>query len=327
MQMTANHKLKRYNDVSELIASKDNPTPIVKLSRINPHKGLELFLKLEWYNPFGSIKDRAAKFLLQGLKDKGLLDGKQIVEPSSGNTGIALVALANLLGVKTTITIPDAVPQEKQNVLRLLGAQVWPTPDSLCPIKHPKDGAIALAYSFVESERTKDQYVMPNQYENPDNVKAHYETTGPEIWAQTEGKIKYFIAGYGTCGTITGVGRFLKEQNPDIKVIGVFPQKNHRIPGMKNFEESKKPIILDEDVVDESITVPDDPAYRMSIRLAREESLIVGPSTGAIIQAALEYTKDKQGIAVAVSPDSGFKYMSFFDDYVKNDGRPPTGLP
>jgi cysteine synthase A/cysteine synthase B len=327
MQMGTNQNLRRYDNVVELIGSPQNPTPMVRLNRVNPNEETTLFLKLEWYNPFGSIKDRAAKFLLEGLKNKGCLEGKQIVEPSSGNTGIALVGLANLLGIRTTITIPDAVPQEKQTILRLLGAEVWPTPDSLCPIKHPKDGAIALAHSFVDSERTKDKYVMPNQYENPDNVRAHYETTGPEIWAQTEGKIDYFIAGYGTCGTISGVGRFLKEQNPDIKVIGVFPQKNHRIPGMKNFEESRKPGILDEDVVDESITVPDEPAYIMSIRLAREESLIVGPSTGAIVQAALEYTKDKQGIAVAISPDNGFKYISFFEDYVKNDGRPQTSLP
>ncbi len=324
--MSTNQKLRRYDSIADLIGNRENPTPLVKVNRVNPNKDVGLFLKLEWFNPFGSIKDRTAKFLLEGLKKAGRLDGKQLVEPSSGNTGIALVGLANLLGIKTTITIPDAVPLEKQTILRLLGAEVWPTPDSLCPINHPKDGAIALAHSFVNSERTKDKYVMPNQYENPDNVKAHYETTGPEIWAQTEGKIDYFIAGYGTCGTISGVGRFLKDQNPAIKVIGVFPQKNHRIPGMKNFEESKKPGILDETVVDESITVADDPAYTMSIRLAREEGLIVGPSTGAIVQATLEYTKDRKGIAVAISPDNGFKYVSFFEDYVKQDGQPQSGL-
>ncbi len=327
MALNSNQKLRRYNNVSELIGNRDNPTPIVRLNKINPNKNLKLFVKLEWYNPFGSIKDRTAKFLLEGLKNRRELEGKQIVEPSSGNTGIALVALANLLGIKTTITIPDAVPLEKQNILRLLGAVVWPTPDSLCPIKHPKDGAIALAHSFIDSKQTKDKYVMPNQYENPDNVRAHYETTGPEIWAQTEGKIDYFIAGYGTCGTISGIGRYLKEQNPDIKIIGVFPQKDHRIPGMKNFEESRQPGILDSEVVDESITVADDPAYRMSIKLAREEALIVGPSTGAIVKAALKYTKDKKGVAVAISPDNGFKYMSFFEDYVKNDGRPQADLP
>ncbi len=325
--MDTNQKLRRYDNVAELIGSQENPTPLVRVNRVNSNQNIELFLKLEWFNPFGSIKDRTAKFLLEGLKKAGRLDGKQLVEPSSGNTGIALVGLANLLGIKTTITIPDAVPLEKQTVLRILGAEVWPTPDSLCPINHPKDGAIALAHSFVNSARTQDKYIMPNQYENPDNVKAHYETTGPEIWAQTEGKIDYFITGYGTCGTISGVGRFLKEQNPDIKVIGVFPQKNHRIPGMKNFEESKKPGILDEAVIDESITIADDPAYDMSIRLAREEGLIVGPSTGAIVQAALEYTKGKEGLAVVISPDNGFKYVSFFEDYVKHDGRPKGGLP
>jgi cysteine synthase len=253
---------------------------------------------------------------------RGELQGKRIIEPTSGNTGIALAALAAIMGVKVSVTIPDGVPQEKLTLLRMLGAEVWPTPDDLCPINHPKDGAIALARSFVESTATKDQYVMPNQYENPDNVKAHYETTGPEIWRQTEGQVRYFFAGYGTCGTITGVAKYLKEQDPTVQVIAIEPNKGHHLPGLKNLTESKPPGILDRSLIDEVIRVPDEPAYAMTKRLFREEGLIVGPSTGAIAHAAADYLRDKDGIAVAISPDSGFKYASFFADILGDEGNP-----
>ncbi len=311
-----------YNNVADLIADKDNPTPLVKINTLASDEKYDLLLKLEWYNPFGSIKDRTAKYLLQGLNDRGELAGKEIVEPSSGNTGIALAALGNLEGVKTTVTIPDAVPEEKQTILRMLGATVYPTPDDLCPINHPKDGAIALAHSIAKSGSTKDKYVMPNQYENDDNVRAHFETTGPEIYSQTDGKVKYFFAGYGTCGTITGVGKYLKERDPSIKIIAVEPQKGHKLPGLKNFKESRQPEILDSTVIDDVITVLDDDAYQTSIDLMRKESLLIGPSTGAIVWAAMEYLKGKDGVAVAISPDGAFKYVSFYYDYVKDDGRP-----
>ena len=311
-----------YNNIVDLIADKNNPTPMVKINKLTKGAKYDLFLKLEWYNPFGSIKDRTAKFLINGLKERGELAGKEIVEPSSGNTGIALAAIANTLGVKTTVTIPDAVPEEKQTVLRMLGATVFPTPDDLCPINHPKDGAIALAHSIVKSGSNEGRYVMPNQYENLDNVKAHYETTGPEIYEQTDGAVKYFFAGYGTCGTITGIGKYLKEKDKNIKIIAIEPQKGHRLPGLKNFKESKKPDILDSSVIDETITVMDDDAYKTAIDLMRKESLLVGPSTGAIVFAALQYMKGRDGVAVAISPDGAFKYVSFYYDYVKNDGRP-----
>lgn len=314
--------LRRYGDIRELIANPADPTPLVKINRIIPQGALELYLKLEWFNPFGSIKDRAALYMLKALEERGELDGKELVEPTSGNTGIALAALAAIMGIKITVTIPDAVPEEKKVLLRMLGADVWPTPDDLCPIDHPKDGAIALAHSFVDSEANKGKYVMPNQYENPDNVKAHYETTGPEIWKQTEGQVKFFFAGYGTCGTITGIGKYLKEQNPDIQIIAIEPQKGHRLPGLKNLSESKTPTILDPSVIDHVIRVDDEPAYAMTKRLFREEGLIVGPSTGAIVHAAAEYSDGKNGLAVAISPDSGFKYASFFADILGDEGNP-----
>ncbi|NIO16518.1 MAG: pyridoxal-phosphate dependent enzyme [Deltaproteobacteria bacterium] len=310
--------LRVYESIQDLVGSPEEPTPLVRLNRVRGSRG-QIFLKLEWLNPFGSIKDRTAKYLLQGLKDRGLLAGKEIVEPTSGNTGIALVAMANLLGIPCTITIPSGVPEEKITILRVLGANVLPTPDDLCPVDHPKDGAIALAKSFVESPRTKDAFIMPNQYENPDNVKAHYETTGPEIWKQTEGRVTHFFAGYGTCGTITGVAKYLKEKNPAVKVIAIEPQKGHKLPGLKSFEESKKPGILDESLIDDSLVVEDGPAYETTMDLIRKESLLVGPSTGAIIRAAIDFGLDEGAVAVAVSPDNIFKYGSYFAEVVKEE--------
>jgi cysteine synthase len=321
--MSADNSRRVYDNVGELVADRRNPTPLVRLGRIAPGLPMELYTKLESYNPFGSIKDRTASYLLKGLLERGQLPpGKKLVEPTSGNTGIALAALANLAGVACTITVPSALPQEKLSVLRMLGAEVWPTPDDLCPINHPKDGAIALAKSMIAGERTRDLYVMPNQYENEDNVRAHYETTGPEIWEQTEGRVTHFFAGYGTCSTLTGVGRYLKEQNPDIRVVAVEPQRNHRLPGLKNFQESKKPDILDQSVIDESVTVKDEDAYRTALELARKESLLLGPSSGAIIWAAREFAAREKGLGVAISPDGAFKYMSFYNEWIEGEGLP-----
>jgi len=308
-------ELRVYESVAELIGSPDLPTPLVRVKQSVVTDG-EFYLKLEWMNPFGSIKDRTAKFLLQGLHRRGLLEGKEIVEPTSGNTGIALVALANLLGIKCTITIPSGVPEEKITILRVLGANVLPTPDDLCPVTHPKDGAIALAKSFVAGKRTAESFVMPNQYENPDNVRAHYETTGPEIWKQTEGKVTHFFAGYGTCGTITGVAKYLKEKNPSVKVVAIEPERGHRLPGLKSFAESKKPAILDESLIDESLVVTDEDAYGTTFDLIRKDSLLVGPSTGAIVSAVSSYGLKEGDVAVAVSPDNIFKYGSYLSEMV-----------
>ncbi len=313
---------KVFDDVSQMIGSRENPTPLVRLGRIAPAGGGAIFAKLEWMNPFGSIKDRTAKYLIEGLRQRGRIAGKKIVEPTSGNTGIAIAALSNLLGIPCTITIPSGAPQEKIALLRLLGAEVWPTPDDLCPIDHPKDGAIALARSFVTGEATRDAYVMPNQYENPDNVRAHYETTGPEIWDQTEGKVTHFFAGYGTCGTITGAAKLLKEKNPAVRVIAIEPEKGHRISGLKNFQESRAPGILDPAVIDKTVRVPDVSAYGTTLRLAREESLLAGPSTGAIVWAALQESLPAEAVAVCISPDNAFKYTSFLAEYVAEHGVP-----
>ncbi len=319
-RLTSDPARRRYGDVRDLIASLRNPTPLVRLNRVAA-PGVEAYLKLEWMKPFGSIKDRTARYLLDGMRERGELDDRELVEATSGNTGIALAALAPLEGIPLTVTIPSGVPAEKLVLLRMLGATVMPTPDDLCPVDNPRDGAIALARAVAESPAHRGRYAMPNQYANPDNVRAHYETTGPEIWEQTEGRVRTFVAGYGTCGTITGVGRFLKERDRSIRIVAVEPQPGHRLPGLKNLEEAKAPEILDRSVIDDVVRVDDGPAYAMAARLFREEGLIVGPSTGAIAHAIASL--DGVGLAVGISPDGGQKYASFYAQFLEDEGRTP----
>ncbi|GMQ93388.1 MAG: cysteine synthase family protein [Acidimicrobiia bacterium] len=311
--------LRRFEDIRDLLPDIDNPTPLVRVH--NAVSADNVYLKLEWLNPFGSIKDRAVSYLIRGLERDGVLEDHQIVEASSGNTAIALAAISAIDGTTVTITIPDGVPEETKTILRMLGAEVWETPDELCPVDHPKDGAIALARSLAASEGGS-RYVMLDQYENPENVRAHYETTGPEIWKQTEGEVTAFFAGFGTCGTITGVGRYLKEQNPDVRIIAIEPQKGHRLPGLKSFAEANEPGNLDRSVIDDAVTVPDDAAYAMTLKLHREDGLLVGPSTGAIVHAIDTYRDFTEGVVVGVSPDSGAKYTTYFKELLGAEGLP-----
>ena len=314
-----NRSLGRYEDVRDLLPDSDNPTPLVRLNRVPQARDVEAYLKLEWLSPFGSIKDRTARYIVRGLAERDELAGRHVVEASSGNTAIALAALGALEGFEVTVTIPDGVPEEKKVVLRMLGAEVWETPDDLCPVDHPKDGAIALARSLLASD---PKYVLGNQYENTDNIRAHYETTGPEIWRQTEGRVKWFITGLGTTGTVSGVGRFLKEQDPSVRVVGVEPQPGHRLPGLKSFAEAKEPGIADWSVVDEIVKVDDEPAYDATKRLWRDEALMVGPSTGAMVAALDQLETSPRDVVVAISADSGLKYTSYFTELIDKEGIP-----
>ncbi len=305
-----------YSNITQLIASPENPTPLVRLNRINPNKDFQIYLKLERYNPFGSVKDRIVSEMLKALD----IENRTVVEPSSGNTGIALSCVANALGIPVEIAVPERIPEEKKVMLRFLGAKVTEADDALCP-QFPSEGARGLVNALVKSPATRDSYISPNQYENELNVQAHYRTTGPEIWQQTRGNINYFFAGLGTCGTITGVGRYLKEQNPEIKIIGVEPAAaDHKLPGMKQItglDEEFIPKILDRSVIDDIVAVTDQDSYSTAIKLARKDGVPVGPTTGAVLYAALHYGKSNKGLAVVISPDDAFKYASFYQDILK----------
>jgi cysteine synthase A/cysteine synthase B len=306
-----------YNSVAELIGDPDNPTPMIRLSeRSKPSPGFDIFVKLERNNPFGSIKDRTALYLLRGTP---LREDQVLTEPTAGNTGIALAALANAQGTPIELALPDGTPEEKKALLRFLGAELLEVEDELCPL-FPTEGARGVVKSLVESEAFNGRYVSPNQYENELNVEAHYQTTGPEIWNQTQGKIDYFFAAFGTCGTITGVGRFLKERNPDVKVIGIEPaSRSHKLSGIKkisNLPEEHRPKILDYSLLDDIIAVEDEEAFDAAIGLARTEGLMVGPTTGALLHAAQLIGSENGGTAVVISPDDATKYTSTYAEYL-----------
>jgi len=317
-----NNKLRVYESIEDLISNRENPTPLVKLNkRINPNKKFPIYMKLERYNPFGSIKDRIAYSMLNNYNFK---EGESILEPSSGNTGIALASLANARGIPVEIAVPSRIPEEKKILLKLLGVKtLWEADDNLCP-KFPNEGARGVVNGIL-SGKGGEKYFNPNQYENYLNVQAHYTSTGPEIWEQTNGEIDYFFAATGTCGTITGVGKYLKEKKPSIKIIGIEPSDSrHNIPGLKkisDLDEDLIPKILDETVIDEILEVSDDDAYRTGIELARKNGILVGPSTGAILAVALDYAKKHDGLAVIIAPDDAVKYISSYAPYV-NDGEP-----
>ena len=304
-------KLVRYDDLLDTCGDTAHPTPLVRLSALQPNPSADLYVKCEWTNPFGSIKDRTAKWLLNGLAERGQLQGKTIVEATSGNTGIALAAICARLRVPMVAVAPHNLSPEKNALLRAFGADVRLTPANDDSGLHPMDVAFRMAAAIRDSD--PDRYVMPNQYDNADNARAHYESTGPEIWAQTEGRITHFFAGFGTCGTLVGTSRYLKEQNPGIRTIGVQPVRGHHISGLKNMEETAVPANLDMSLVDDIVWVDDDMADETTRRLYREESLMVGPSAGAIIAGALAYLGDTAlgGIAVAIAPDSGQKAASY----------------
>ncbi len=300
-------RLRRYDDLRDMIGDAANPTPIVALRRLAP-SGVQLYVKLEWMNPFGSIKDRTAKWMLEGLERRGELGDRTIVEPTSGNTGIALAAMAALMGRRMAVTVPWDLSPEKDALLRILGAEVIRTPKESGSGRHPMDEAIDMAEEMASGS---DEYVMPNQYDNPDNVRAHCESTGPEIWEQTGGAVRYYFAGFGTTGTVVGTGTYLKERDPDVRVVAIEPVAGHHISGLKNLQETAVPGILDRSVVDDVVHVDDEETNEMMRRIYGEEALIVGPSSAAILAGALRYLEGKEGVAVAISPDSGQKACSY----------------
>jgi S-sulfo-L-cysteine synthase (O-acetyl-L-serine-dependent) len=298
------------------IISQIGNTPLVELDSFTTGR-VKFFAKLEWYNPFGSVKDRAAYWMVKEAEKKGMLkrDKSIIIEPTSGNTGIALAGISKALGYKVEIVIPDKVSEETKKILRRLGATVHETSDDLCPrVGAGTDQSIALAKAI--SKPRPDIYYMPNQYENDANFLAHYESTGPEIWKQTDGELTHFLTGCGTGGTITGIATFLKERNKKIKIVAIQAQKNHLLQGMRNFEESAMPdlFLRRQKVVDEWITATNEESFRLVKELAVRERLLVGPSSGSVMASMVKVAeKLERGNIVGIFADDGTKFKSLYD--------------
>ena len=296
------------------VLSRVGDTPLVKLDSLS-NNNTKFFAKLEGHNPFGSVKDRAAYWMIKDGEERGILTkGKSIIiEPTSGNTGIALTGIANLLGYKVEIVIPDKVSNETKDIIRNLGAKLFETSDDLCPkVGAGTDQRIALATSIASSR--PDTYYSPNQYSNESNFKGHYVGTGPEIWKQTEGKITHFFTGVGTGGTITGIGSFLKEKNPDVQIIGCQPQQNHLIQGWRNFEESAKPdlFLKRENVVDDWVSVDNDEAFSVVKQVFEKDGLLISPSSAAVYACMKKYSIGNDACVVGIFADDGRKFKSVY---------------
>ena len=292
-------------------------TPLIELSSFST-KDIKFYAKLEWYNPFGSVKDRAAYWMVKDAEKKGLLKkGKSIIiEPTSGNTGIALAGIATSLGYQVEIVIPEKVSGETKKILKDLGALLHETSDDLCPrVGAGTDQSIALAKAIAKPR--PDLYYMPNQYENDANYMAHYDSTGPEIWAQTNGKVSHFFTGCGTGGTITGVATYLKQKNRDVRIIAIQAQQNHLLQGLRNFEESAMPELFKrrQEIVDHWITATNKDSFEMARELAMRENLLVGPSSGSVMASMLEVANELgDGIFVGLFADDGRKFKSLYVD-------------
>lgn len=280
-------------------------TPLVRLDKINPFPSVTILAKLEGNNPGGSVKDRIAHFMIRDAEDSGRLkQGDTILEATSGNTGIGLAMVGAARGYKVKLVMPACVSLERRKTLEAFGAELV-----LSPGNEGTDGAILLARRIYQE--SSEGYFVPNQFDNPANMRAHYETTGREIIDQTGGKLDVFVAGMGTTGTLMGAGRRLKEFKPGIRVVGIEPVLGHRIQGLKNMQESIVPKIFNPGFPDEVIPVDDDAAFDTTRRLALEEGLFVGMSSGAAMAGALKVAdKMKKGTLVVILPDRGDRYLS-----------------
>jgi cysteine synthase B len=292
-------------------------TPLHELSSYS-NENIKFYAKLEWYNPFGSVKDRAAYWMVKDAEKKGSLvkDKSIIIEPTSGNTGIALAGIASSMGYKVEIVIPEKVSAETKRILRNLGATLHETSDDLCPrVGAGTDQSIALATAIAKPR--SDIYYMPNQYENESNFLAHYESTGPEIWEQSNGQVTHFFTGCGTGGTITGTGTFLKEKNENLKVIAIQAQQNHLLQGLRNFEESSMPNLFKrrEGIVDDWMTATNQDSFNAVKELLEKEGLFVGPSSGSVMSSMLKYSKKiDKGVIVGIFADDGRKFKSLYKE-------------
>jgi cysteine synthase len=298
--------MKIYNNISETVGK----TPLVKLNRINENGNSNILAKLEFFNPTSSIKDRIAVSMIDDAEKKGLLKpGGVIVEPTSGNTGLGLAMVAASKGYKLIITMPETMSIERQKLMKQLGAELALTDGS-----KGMSGAIKMAEEIANNTGA----FMPQQFNNPSNPEIHYATTGPEIWEATEGKVDIFIAGIGTGGTITGVGTYLKEKNPNIKIIGIEPENSAILSGeaagkhgIQGIGAGFIPEVLKTDLLDEVIKVSDKNALNTSKELAAKEGILCGISAGAAGFAALHMAEKYKGKnIVVILPDTGERYLS-----------------
>jgi cysteine synthase B len=290
-----------YQNILETIGN----TPMVKINKINPNKNLEIFAKLEGQNPGGSIKDRVAlKMLEKAIENGELTKEKTIIEPTSGNTGIGIAMIGAVWGYGVEIVMSAAVSVERRRMLEAFGAKI-----TLTDADKGTDGAIVKAWELVKNNPEK--YFMPDQFSNEYNKIAHYENTAREIWQDMEGKIDYFVSSIGTSGTIMGVGKYLKEYDPSIKIVCAYPEKGHYIQGLKNMEEAIVPAIYDAAQIDEFVNIESEEAFAMARKIAKEEGIFVGMSSGAAMLAATELAKQNiSGRMCVIFPDRGEKYLS-----------------
>lgn len=285
--------------IEELIGK----TPLVEYQHLNTKPGVKIFGKLEGNNPGGSVKDRAAYGMIKGALDRGeIKPGDRLVEATSGNTGIALAMIASMMGVNMTLIMPDNSTRERVLSMEAYGARV---------ILTPAKQTIEYSRTLAEKMANEEGYFMLNQFANPDNYGQHYKTTGPEIWRDTEGKITHFVSAMGTTGTIMGVSRYLKEQNPNVQIVGTQPTDGSSIPGIRRWSSEFLPKIFEPERVDRVVDVSEDEATTMTRRMAKEEGILAGMSSGGALHAALKIAEEiDEGVIVHIVCDRGDRYLS-----------------
>ena len=291
--------------ISDNILQTIGNTPMVRINRLCPNPNVDIYAKLEGFNPTGSIKDRIAVAMVEQAEKEGkLYPGKTIIEPTSGNTGIGLAIAGIVKGYPVEIVMSEAVSEERRKIIRSYGGKVILTPGD-----QATDGAIRLAHKMVDDDPEK--YFMPDQFSNAGNYMAHYKSTAIEIWQQTEGRIDYLVGAIGTSGTLMGLTKFLKIMNPEIKVVCAQPIRGHYIQGLKNMEEAIVPEIYNPDIIDSQEMIESEEAIEMARRIIREEGIFAGMSSGAALLAAVRTAeKIESGNIVVVFPDRAEKYLS-----------------
>ena len=289
----------------ENILQKIGNTPLIMINELNPNKKVKIYAKIEGDNPTGSIKDRIAlEMIIQAEQEGKLIKGKTILEPTSGNTGISLAMIGAVKGYEVEIVMSKAVSLERRKAIQAFGGKLVLTNPEL-----GTDGAIFKARDLFS--KNPEKYFMPDQFSNEYNKLAHYKATAEEIWKQTKGDIDYFVSSLGTSGTIMGVGKYLKEKNPETKIVSAHPVKGHYIQGLKNMKEAIVPAIYDPSKIDKTIMVETEDAFEMARQIVKKEGIFVGMSSGAALYATIEVAKSiKSGVIVVIFPDRGEKYLS-----------------